>query len=868
MPPKTVLSPRRRRLRWTAGIVSFVAVAGMCVGVVYYLQHRPKLYRPDEKLNDITSDLSKNLPPEAPRLKFADVTEAAGLGGFRSFAGERTSQIPEDMGPGAAWGDFNNDGLEDLFIVSAGGPLGAPDDKLAPCQLYQNLGDGKFRLVQDFPTTRIHGMGAAWGDYDSDGFLDLVVTGYNALLLFHNEQGTGKFVRDANFPNPPGFWSGAAWGDYDRDRRLDLYVCGYVQYVEGKGERDRISKQLGTFVPFTLNPVSYTPGLNLLFHNEGKRAFKEVAGQLGMTNPEGRSLGALWHDFDGDGWLDLYVANDVSDNVFYHNTGGRFEEISHPACVADYRSAMGLAAGDYDRDGDDDLFITHWVGQENALYENLAADLANRARSNQVSAANANSAKRVALKFMDMADSRGLGQIAIPYVGWGTEFVDLDADGWLDLVVANGSTLEEDGPAPKKLKAQEPFVFWNHRGETFFNLAPTLPILRQPHVSRGMAAADFDNDGAMDLLFVHLDSGVQLLRNEMQTGNWLEIRLRSRTAEGAPIGFAEGSTVIAHVGSAQIRRSVTGVSYCSQSSRTLHFGLGLAQVVDRLEVRWLGGETSFFSKLPANSAWEIVEGDAHPKPLRQPASAPRITQGSSVPPAAPDEKEGLVRFWDKHRAAMNAMKIEKDLPKAINLFKDAIELNPRHEDARYYLGQCLAATGKIEEALDQLKELTRINPQSHRGFQQWGLIRALNVKSTDDLRAAEESLEKAHALNPEETGALLLLGEVALLRGDRAKAEQKFIAVCRMNSRASGAFFFRGYLEWKRGEIAAAAESLAATRRALGEDWRPAGSTSEGDVRRKQHRDPSPLSRFWEEWNGTADPAASYLALDRFLASN
>jgi hypothetical protein len=553
------------------------------------------------------------------------VTQSAGLAAFRAFAGDRTSQLPEDMGPGAAWGDFDNDGDDDLFLVSAGGPLNVPSEKLLPCELYENLGNGAFRKVVKFPDVRIHGMGAAWGDYDGDGYLDLAVSGYNALLLFHNESGTGRFVRDARLPKRKGFYAGVTWGDFDNDRDLDLYVCGYVQYVESESDRARGSDQLGTFVPYTLNPASYTPALNLLFRNGGDGTFTEVAQELGVQNPTGRSLGALWHDFDDDGWLDLYVANDISDNVFYRNLHGQFEDISHAAWVADYRSAMGLAAGDYNRDGDDDLFVTHWVAQENALYDNVWADFnagaaravstptASSAVSGKVSEpvseiadknsgvshspthpltrspqeqnpelASGPAAAKYPLRFMDIADRRGLGQIALQFVGWGTEFVDFDADGWLDLIVANGNTLESDGPPPKRLKPQESFLFWNGGGEHFYDLAPLSKPLSEPHDSRGLAVSDYDNDGDMDILFVHLDGGVQLLRNDMQTGHWLKARLRSRLKNGAPLGHGDGAKLIAHIPGAALRRTVSSASYLSQSSHEIHFGLGKAAVVERL----------------------------------------------------------------------------------------------------------------------------------------------------------------------------------------------------------------------------------------------------------------------------------------------
>jgi hypothetical protein len=615
------LSPRRRRLRWTVVVLSLAAILGLVVGVVLYRHTRPALYKPDEKEAELTSSLSRNLPADAPKPRFMDVTRAAGLDAFRTFTGERTSQLPEDMGPGVAWGDFNNDGFEDVFLVTAGGPLNVPTNQLAPCQLYQNLGNGAFRKVDGFPELRIHGMGAAWGDYDGDGWLDLVITGYNALLLFHNEPGENggrKFVRDPRFSNRTGFWAGASWGDYDNDRRLDLYVCGYVQYVENETDRSRTSLQLGTAVPYTLNPSSYLPALNLLFHNNGDGTFTEVAEKLGVADPTGRSLSALWYDFDDDGWLDLYVANDVSDNAFYYNRHGTFEDLSYPACVADYRSGMGLAAGDWNRDGDDDFFVTHWVGQENALYDNLLVDARSRSAGPTnppvQSAASTNAAIRIAspLRFMDIADSKGLGQIALPYVGWGTEFVDVDGDGWLDLVVANGSTLEMEG-TPKRLQPQDTFLFWNRRGEYFYNLAPLNAALSKPEVSRGLAVADYDNDGAMDILIAHLGAGVQLLHNEMQTGRWLKVRLRSRTADDRPLGFGDGSKVIAHLGDVVLRRAVASASYLSQSSRVLHFGLGNATNVDRLEVRWHAGQTAWFTNLEANATWELTEGDPVPR---------------------------------------------------------------------------------------------------------------------------------------------------------------------------------------------------------------------------------------------------------------
>lgn len=866
------LSPRRRRLRLTLALLGLGAVLGGGLGSFLYFKTRPVQYRPDETSADITSDLARSLPPDAPKPRFTDVTRAAGLADFRNFTGMRTAEMPEDIGPGVTWGDFDNDGDDDLFLVSVGGALKLPENQLQPCALFENLGNGTFRRVASLPDVRIHGNGAAWGDYDGDGYLDLVVSGYNALLLFHNEPAAGggrKFIRDTRLPNPPGFWTGVSWGDYDNDRALDLYVCGYIQYVVADEDRSKSEAQAGSMIPFTLNPASFKGGTNLLFHNNRDGTFTDVAADLKVQNPEGRSLGALWHDFDDDGWLDLYVANDISDNVLYHNLGGKFEDISHPALVADYRSAMGLAAGDYDRDGDDDLFITHWVAQENALYDNTRANFAaGRAvlgnSTNGVTPAPSGTntpalrhstiPPRSPLRFMDLADQRGLGQIALPYVGWGTEFVDFDGDGWLDLVVANGNTIEEDTPPPKKLKPQDILLFWNRRGEFFYNLAPVHPGLSAKHVSRGLALADFDNDGDMDFLIADLGEGVRLFRNEMQNGHWLKVRLRSRLADAGPRGYGDGAKVIAWVGNVPLRRTVSSVSYLSQSSRTLHFGLGSAPQVDRLEIRWLAGGTNWFTNLTANATWEIIEGE--PKPQR-------VSSSSSVP-SSPD-KTRLVDFWNKQRAAMHALKVDKDLSKATQLFREALVLDPNHEDSRYYLAHCLAARNDVTNALIQLAELQRINPQSHRAFQQWGRLRAIFAASDADLAAAEQALEKAHALNPEETGALLVLGEVSLLRGDAAQADERFAAACRSNPKAIGGFFLRGYLSWKRGDNTAAEKLLQDTRTALGKDWQPKGATSEGDVQRKQHEEQSPLARYWESWDGSLAPETAYARLNARL---
>ncbi|MCC7373356.1 MAG: VCBS repeat-containing protein [Verrucomicrobiales bacterium] len=851
-------SRRQRLLRRTRAVLALGLVAAASFGLALYLRSRPTAYRPDEKPDDIKNSLALALPPDAPRPQLTDVTRESGLAGFRNFAGPRSSQLPEDMGPGLAWGDFDNDGDDDLFLVAAGAALGAAAPDLPASELYRNLGHGTFEKVAAFPETRLRGCGAAWGDYDGDGFLDLVVAGYNALQLFHNEGGTGVFKADPRIPSSPGFWTSVAWGDFDQDRRLDLYACQYVRYVEDPSNRARISDQIGTAVPFTLNPASYEPGLNALFHQNPDGSFADVAAQLGVQNPAGRSLGAIWHDLDADGRLDLYVANDLSDNVLFHNVGGRFEDLSHSAWVADYRSAMGLAIGDFDRDGDDDLHITHWVAQENALYQSQWSDL------NPMPADGVKFSPKHPLRFIDVADQQGLGQIALPYVGWGTEFADLDQDGWLDLLVANGSTLENDSASPRRLEPQESFLFWNQQGRHFHNLAPLAPALASPHVSRGLAVTDVDGDGDLDFAIADLGEGVRLLRNDMAKGHWLKVRLKSLNTESKPVGFGDGSTAIVTIQGARLRRTVDSVSYLSQSSHTLHWGLGGATRVDRLQILWQAGNVQQFENLEVDATYDVFENGTLTKHPNELAASAAISPATSTMPPRSD-RERTKEFWIKQRAAMDALKARQDFDEASRLFREALALNPDHEDSRYYLGHCLASLGQPEAALAELDELRRRNPASHRAWQQWGSLRAAFARTQVDLLDAERSVDHARQLNPEETGALLLLAEIQLLLGHPDLAEARLIEAVRTNPKAVGGFFLLGYVAWKRGQNTRAAEYLAQTRTALGPDWTPKGTTSEGDARRRQFVESTPLTRFWTEWSGAADPAAAFARLDARL---
>ena len=500
---------------------------------------------------------------------------------------------------------------------------------------------------------------------------------------------------------------------------------------------------------------------------------------------------------------------------------------------------MGLAAGDFDRDGDDDLFISHWIAQQFALYQSLLTE--------QRQGGNA----KADLHFTDVAEMHGIGQPSMQSIGWGASFADFDSDGWPDLVVANGSTFEEKDTSPRRLAPMPSFLFWNARGDYFHDLAPWNPSLAQPHVSRGLAVADFDNDGAMDIAIVDHDEGIRLLRNDVPHGNWAEFRLHSRVpGSQAPLGFGDGATVIAWADRVPLRRTVTSASYLSQDSRRVHIGLGAAAKIDRLEVRWLNGRPETWTDLSANRIWDITEGE--------PAAHLFI-------PRAQTDKTQVARFWEKQRAAMDAMKLEHDAPKAAELFREALAIDPRHEDSRYYLANCLAVQGDAAGAIAQLDFLTQVNPQSHRALQRKGELLASSARSRVQLAAAQSTLESALRLNSEETGTLVLLGEVSLALGDLKTADQRLAHACQANTRAANAWFLRGYIAWKRQDEREAAAMLAAARTAAGSDRKPSGAVLEGDVKRRMHSEAGFLSAFVDGWDGRTTPEQAYSPLEQFL---
>jgi Tfp pilus assembly protein PilF len=855
-PPALVRSGARSRIFLGLALGAFLLILG---GTLLF-RNRAEQYVPGADAGasaEITSRLARSAPGEAPRISFTDVAATAGIR-FSHFHGSRSSQLPEDMGSGAAWGDYDGDGDPDLYLINIAGPLTMTEQERAASpavsSLYRNDG-GSFTDVTDRAGVGLRhtGMGAAWGDADGDGDLDLFVTSFGSNVLFRNEgDGTFKDVTAAaGLDAGEGFWSGASWADYDLDGDEDLYVCGYVRYRWDEEEARRTSFQYNAVVPFTLNPSTFPPERNLLFRNDGGR-FTEVAGRAGVDNPQGRSLSAAWADFDMDGWPDLYIANDISDNAMFRNLGdGTFEDVSHASWVADYRGAMGVAVGDRDNDGDQDMFVAHWMAQENALYDNLH-DAIEPTESEP-------------MHFIDNADLLGLGQIALDFIGWGVGFLDYDNDGRLDLFVSNGSTFQVEGSATRLIPMKN-LLFWNGGSkEGFFDVtADSGPAFELENVGRGAALADYDLDGDVDVLVVDHGGAARLLRNDGGANSWARVVVRGPAPSLAPAGngkatttFAVGALVKITTGSlTQVRVVGAGPSYLAQSPPgEVQFGLGSAGTIDRLSVEWPDGRSTVAEGLPVNTVIRVREGE-------EPAgAAPAVAAAAKSAPS----REELVRFWATFREATSLRHAHR-FPEAVATYQAALAIDPSHEDSLYYLGQCLAELGRPAEALVALERLAALNPESSRAQAALGSLRSLSGtgEGVFDLEAAERHFRDAIRINREETGSMIRLAEVLILRGELDEAGEWAEAAALTNHWSPEAPFLAGYVRWAAGDPAAAAGFYRKAVEAARPRTPVAGVAGEGDVMKPEGSPnaPPPESTMGETLFGDLAPAQGHPEAD------
>jgi len=536
------------------------------------------------------SDQPKPLPG-----KFTDVAAALGLRFQYMSSHTPKHYLPETMGAGVALFDYDNDGRLDIFLVN-GAPLTDPTPKGSIPQktgpkywnrLFHQKQDGTFEDVTEKAGLQGvgYGMGVAVGDYDNDGFEDLYVTAYGGNKLYHNNgDGTFTDVTEKAGVGGSGWSTSAAWVDLDSDGLLDLVVLRYVQW-----DFDDIwcGEHKEGFRSYC-HPDIFQPVAPLVYHNDGNGRFTEVSQKIGLSKP-GKGLGIAIADYDRDGHMDLFVANDSMLEFLYHNKGdGTFEEVgllSQVAVDSDGRTyaGMGVDFADYNNDGWPDLIITDLANQRYALYQN-----------------NGDSS------FTYASFSSGMARATMLHSGWGVCFLDYDNDGWKDLLVAQGHDLDTVELNYPNLHYREPMLLLRNTGKEFVDVsADSGPIFQQSWLGRGMAVGDIDNDGRLDAVVTSNDGPVYILRNETPTQNhWLTLQLVGHKSNRDAIG-AEVKLVTTK--GPQFATVSTAGSYLSSSDKRVHFGLGGEAAAQSIEIRWPSGILQTLKNVHADQILEVDE---------------------------------------------------------------------------------------------------------------------------------------------------------------------------------------------------------------------------------------------------------------------
>ena len=531
-------------------------------------------------------------------IRLVDVAGSSGLTLPNTFGGKETkTYILESTGNGAAIFDFDGDGTNDILITN-GTTLDAPAGAARhTIQLYRNDGHGRFTDVSRQAGFTVEGwaQGVCVGDYNNDGKLDLLITYYGHKRLYRN-LGGGKFAdatAEAHLPTTGvRYGAGCSFTDYDRDGWLDLFVANYVELDLAKTPKpgqDPACNWKG--LPVWCGPHGLTPGKNILYHNNRDGTFTDVSERAGILKPGARfGLGVAAADFDNDGWPDIYVACDQTPSLLYHNRhDGTFEERGVAAGVAynfdgQLQSGMGIAVGDYDGDGRLDIAKTNFSGDIPSLFHNEGGQF-----------------------FEDVAQRAGLG--ANHLLGWGIAFVDFDDDGSKDLIIANGHVYPEVDRSPVGDRyLQKTLLYRNLGNGRFEDITKTAgPALETARPARGLAVGDVDGDGRPEVLIVNMNATPSLLKNTGPRGNFVALTLAgtksNRSAIGARVTVETG-------GRRQVDEVMSGGSYYSQNDLTLYFGLGKAAAVERVEVRWPGGEVQEWKGVPVNRRVWLTEGKA------------------------------------------------------------------------------------------------------------------------------------------------------------------------------------------------------------------------------------------------------------------
>jgi enediyne biosynthesis protein E4 len=528
--------------------------------------------------------------PQAAQLQLVDVTSAAGLAFRHNNGAFGAKYLPETMGPGCAFLDYDGDGWLDILLIN-GQDWPGHARRRSTMQLLRNQGDGTFRDVTRAAglDVEMYGMGVAVGDFDNDGFPDLYVTAVGQSRLFRNNR-KGGFVdvtRAAGLGPRTGFSTSALWFDYDRDGLLDLFVCNYVRWSPEQDVRcslDGANKSYCT-------PEAYRGATCWLFRNKGNGTFEDLTARAGLFDPSSKSLGVAMLDVDNDGWPDLFVANDTQPNKLYRNNrNGTFRESAVRLGVAfsedgRARAGMGVDVGDWRRNGKPALAVTNFDNEMIGLYEPAGEG------------------------FTDRAEAAGVGAPSRDRLGFGCLFGDLDLDGYLDLLAVNGhidDTVRNVGRRPSH--AQVPLLFHNESGARFRDVAMAAgSAFASPKIARGLAFGDFDRDGDMDVLLTTNGGATYLYRNDVPAGRHsvrfvLEGRKSNRDAIGAVLHVYAG-------GGRQVQMVRSGSSYLSASTLALTFGLGPLREVDRAVVYWPSGIVQECGKLTGDATYRWVEGE-------------------------------------------------------------------------------------------------------------------------------------------------------------------------------------------------------------------------------------------------------------------
>jgi hypothetical protein len=536
--------------------------------------------------------LQTRLRPEPgdPGFQLVDVTAAAGLD-FRHNSGAYGGKLlPETLGSGCAFVDYDADGWPDILLINGADWPGHKRQR-STLRLYRNNRNGTFTDVTRAAglDVEMYGMGVAVGDYNNDGFADLLITCVGQNRLFRNT-GKGTFVdatRGSGLDQRSAFSTSALWFDFDRDGLLDLFVCNYVKW---SAERDVFCSLDGTTKSYC-TPEAYRGETGWLFRNRGNGTFEDVTATCGIFDSSSKALGVAMIDDDQDGWIDLVVANDTQPNKLYRNLrNGRFREAGLPAGIAlsqdgAARAGMGIDVGDFANTGRPGIAITNFDNEMIGLYRGEGGGL-----------------------FADVAARAGVGQPSRSRLGFGCLFADLDLDGALDLVVANGHIDDTVRHIRGNVGyAQPPLLFLNDGRGNFHDVASRAgAAFAQPRVGRGLACADFDRDGDLDLLMTTNNGPAVLFRTDLRGGNR---SIRFRLTGTKSNRDAIGATVrIEHGGTSQVRMVKSGSSYLSQSELPVTFGVGRRDRIDRVVIAWPSGATQEFKGVATGKQYEVTEG--------------------------------------------------------------------------------------------------------------------------------------------------------------------------------------------------------------------------------------------------------------------